>query len=469
MSVVPYKRSGGGNGFWAVKKRIRQDAFRRLGMPDSLNALADWKDNYDRSALNWLGRNVRRIFTAKRRAKRAVAPKPKRIAVRRGGRKRRVTGYSTTGNYVGRFSRRGGRPNSRTYRACAVYKVEYGGTVSGDQVQYLGHHNMPFRQLWFAIWMSIVKAMAQQQGMDFDTFDRPVLESVADLFNIVVRYRDGEVDNNVSTATYTPSSGTIKWSALVTELAQFVMNLVSTTSVRFELLDMYMKNQTSTTAMIGSKKIRFKDMRISIKAVAKMKIQNETVSTTSGATGQDTYSAEDIRNNPLEGKYYDLYGNYAEPKYFEHDGLGDPNVLCAVADTGVMFVADDSANLTTGMQNLYDKVLPGGFFQRCGKTGRVTLAPGAIKHSTLITSKTMYFNSIVAALLPQLRATTTFAGALSSQPTKMGRSRLFGFEKMVDSRTTEPAITLGYDLDMTFITRCIGQNSTFTAPYTSVN
>lgn len=402
-------------------------------------------------------RKIKRPGPDKRPPGKRPKPNPKR------------TPLHTWGGNRGRFNKRGGRPNKRLYRASAVYKFERGGNISASQCLYLGHHSTPFEHTWLAIWMAVVKAMAKQQKMDFDHWDRPVLEGVANLFNIVVRYRDGEVDKPVSNITYTPSAGTLTWLQLAIELSEQILTLVSSGSLKFQLLDMYIKNQSGTTAIINSQKIRFKDMRIAMKCISTLKIQNETVATSVPDTGQDVNNANDIRNNPLEGKFYDIYGNYVSPKFVDHlGGAADPVVLCARSDNGIMIAADSAGNLTPSLQNMYKKILPGGFFARCSKTGRVTLAPGEIKRSSIVTRRTMYFNSIISKLLPQLRATNTLAASLNEQPMDFGKSKLFGFEKMVDSRDTEPSISCGYDISYTFIMTCIGQSGVFTVPYTDV-
>lgn len=417
--------------------------------------------------LNRYSGDAKRLRPYKRGLGPNKRPRPDRPSGGSGGRKKNY-GVYTWGRRLGRFNKRGGRPNKRLYRASAVYKVERGGNLTGTQTLYVGHHTAPFQQVWFVTWMAIVKAMAKNQNMDFDHWDRPVLEGGANLFNIVIRYRDGEVDKAFSQITFTPASANITWLSLANDLAEQVMGLVSTASVKFQLMDMYIKNQGATTAMINTEKIRFKDMRISLKCISTLKLQNETVSTTSAATGQDVNSAMDIRNNPLEGKFYDIYGNYVEPKFDEHNGLGDTTVLCADSNTGIMSVADNSVNLSPSLVNMYKKVLPGGFFQRCSKTGSVSLEPGHIKRSSIVTRKTMYFNSLIEQMLPQLRACTSFATALNSQPMRFGKTKLYGFEKMVDSRTTEPSITMGYDISFTFIATAIFSRAVFTVPYTSV-
>ena len=456
------------------RRSKRDDYLRRFvgaGAP-AVGGAIDYIDRQAARGARYVARGVYDYVTGSRKRgayKRGIgngrSRKRARTAKPAASKKRRYT--HTIGQYTGKFSRRTGRPNRRIFRAKAVLKTEDGGVLNlADQVQYIGHHNMPFDRLWKILWMAVVKKLAQMQQKDFTNWQTQIIDGLSNTFNIVVTYRDGVVNTPYNTATFTASTGTITWEGFALELGNFFLNLIPNGSANFEIYDMYMKNQSGTTAIINSQKIRGQDLKIKIKSISTLKIQNETIAQTGAG---DESSMLDIRNNPLEGKSYDLWGNYAAPKYFDHNATGNPNVLCATAREGLMFVADNDPNHTGPMQNIYDKVLPAGFFNRCYSSGKVNLAPGQIKVSNLVTESTKSLNQWIMAVFPTARYSSAIGSTLGAMPLKVGKTRLFGFEKMVDSRNAEPNITLAYDVNIQLYGECYGMSRVFTAPLTDVS
>ena len=166
-------------------------------------------------------------------------------------------------------------------------------------------------------------------------------------------------------------------------------------------------------------------------------IQNRTA----GATASDT-SMEDVTNNPLTYRCWNLRGNGARCS-LENFGTGVAESIAVEPVTGIR----EGTNIAGGVEKKI--AIPGAFYNAKG-TYRSTLMPGAIKKCSFNNSTTDWFNKMWFKFGGYIEAATGAVPGDVTSYSKLGSSRLFQFEKLcqVQADVSSLDVTVGYEHNM---------------------
>lgn len=406
---------------WSVIRRINNtlsNAAGRAGIP------------YDNSM-----RNQAKAYNPRKRARSSQSS-----SKGPGGRNAASTKSRNTTGYRGRF-KKGKKtvraPSSRLHGACRI--VEMGGTVVAGRVGFIGHSCAMYAQEHSVVWQSVVRKLLAEVGRHITNYE----ESVEARF--AVRYFTG-TDSNAPLASVVIDEAvrTVKDHAFQLSTA-FYQAMQDNNFDDFVVEDILL--DYTITAGTGYLKAGFKakQMKVHLKKTSKMRLQNKTRASTGNQTTNEL--AYDIENNPLTGKvYYGTKGGFVET---QRNNTVPASYTGFTPDARGLIGASDS--LSTSIQALSHPP-PGAFFMGCKKSGRVDINPGVIKTSFLsqkFTTTLWAWFSSQRRLIMQFGATLLDSTSLIGSYQPKGDSRLFAFEKLLDSRSTDEnnnPITLGYEL-----------------------
>jgi len=372
--------------------------------------------------------------------------------------------------FITRFKRSG--RSSRKYRRKVKPKVnhskmgtilrrETGGIVSSSGCVYVGHINSPIKMVWRSFGQALVRKFMNMAKLSFVSWDEIIMEGIANNFNIVIQYKD-VVDQAVGQVTFVPTVGDT-YHQMANALTNQFLALIASTQNKLEILDLYIKNQNSATAVMASMRLKGCDLKVHIKSSSVLKMQNLTQNTSVSTDLSAQHSAVDIRNNPLTCKMYQKYGNYMATKYYEFVGVTSPPVFIGENVDGIVKLTSTDASLPTKMQTILKNPPLVSFFEGKVKSAKSKLAPGGIMYSKLLTEKTFTLNGFIAHFLWAGRLFNTLAsmdpsGSVLTQrvPHAFGGIKVYAFEKIMDQRSDEPNTNVAYEVDNTMMITITG-------------
>ena len=166
--------------------------------------------------------------------------------------------------------------------------------------------------------------------------------------------------------------------------------------------------------------------------------------------GASNTEADDVTNNPLTGRQYGGWGNGASYKFYNN--TLSVQQLVGDKDTGVIEMDPTAAGalMTSQMKTGLRRPPPAATFGNVKKTAKCGLAPGAIRSSTFVFKRVMYFNKFMEHWVDVLRSSTT------GSRFKLGRFQMFAFEKTCRTGISTNQISVGYEINTTY--RCMFKN-----------
>lgn len=366
-------------------------------------------------------------MTAARRATRARrAPKARVVAVSKSA------GFVKKG--VARKVFKKSKQNKAQLKG-HVCTVEHNATTStNDQSLFIGHHTHPVGHIRREFWFAVVRKLIIKLGGNFA--DRS--ETMANIGfgasnNFVVTYRPAP---NQATTTYaTAGFGASTVADIVTTLADTTRPWYAGTS-NATLFEQPSLVRITFVPTGGSNypqcSIDLKSLKVKIFAKSSLKMQNRTV----GAVGDTNATSDEVDNMPLFAKSYDVVGNT-----FEERPVGATNVSQTVMTGHFWRGVLDYASSSSANDPPREPPQP-EYFRNVKYSGRVKLDPGEIKTSTIVSNYSGYANDL-------LWKTQISEAESSLRRTKLGKSRLFGIEKMLNASGSQP-ITVSYEHNVSF-------------------
>ena len=365
---------------------------------------------------------------------RVYNPKGARRAVSRAATRRRGARYprkrkTWSVGYMGRGFKKPYRATLRPnyYVTGAVSKIEQGTTVSDNNCVFVGHSTNANNALFQTVWVSIIKELLYKAGVQVQSFQQPIPNSSG--YTVALDWFPSGVTNNVtSTISFTlASDGSVDdiWGGLYAQMktrGAAVWQVALPVSIRL------------TVASSDLSCLPLRNSLIQIETWSLMTIQNRTKATAT-TPGEVDESALSVQNNPLIGRVYETSSNGFLPNY-QISGAAFSPLIANKTDGN--FEATESGALE-GVRKP-----PQPFFFHGVKSRIVKLNPGEIKKDFIRSTSRMTlerFMDVFNADLTNENQTTP----LNTIKVNWGKSRLYAFEKVCNTRDDEPDVIIGYE------------------------
>ncbi|AKV62291.1 putative capsid protein [Calanoida sp. copepod associated circular virus] len=397
-SMTPYSRSRYG-GVWLPAARAAGRLAIRAG---------------SRYVARLLGKRKRATTTAHQPRKR-VYTKTKRYM---------------TGGYIGRRvkrAKRRTRQNAATLYGCSL-KTELGGVVTDSKAVYVGHCSVQPELILKAAFRAIVKKLYDGAGIRIASWmDKPVNPAV-----LYCKLYNQPASQSLNTLSYTLLA-TDTYQDIAEGLLNVVVNYINlTVAINTLPTFTYFSLQHGGTAVA---EIQAPQARFYVSTYSTLTVQNRTLAGVSADNDEST----NVSKNPVHGKLYCGRGNFFEPSYRDPNDISWVPLVCGRTFGSMAATASGSLPLD-GM-----KPPEGSYFSNCMSTSRITIKPGEIRRSVLKYKRSFQFTELFHQLFNLIKVYS-----LSAQvPTMLGNMNMFGLEKLLDSRSDEPDISIGWEVNNT--------------------
>lgn len=360
--------------------------------------------------------------------------------------------YVTTGGYRGaiKASRRGIRSTWDVYNKYGVVDInEIYGSVSDQTCVYIVNEVINTRDAIYYMIGAMLRKLIEMAGGRVTGNTSTVFSTTsgsASSTNYIIRL---QTQNSTTGATQT-----IDYSLIATTQFQSIVEAFRSSfesycagygkadndnciePVRFILIN----GSTPTTESVQAE-MYFNETFIDIKGKSEMKVQNRTLATGGSA------DAENINNNPLQGRSY-VFRGVPKPKanafiqggtngaLYAFERLDYPNAVST-------FGATSTAALD---QNMREPPLP-SLFWNVKKSSKVRLEPGAIKSFY----ESDYLSGNVLSLLKKMRLQTNASGAYINYSAM--KLQMIAFEDVINANAEE-LISIQYEIERTIGVKC---------------
>jgi len=362
----------------------------------------------------------------------------------------RLKRFRTFGNYGGRFTGRVKKKAANAAFEGAILKTEYSSTTSDANAVYVGHSSAPLYQVLRAIGWSIARLVAKFWHQDFThfftTINGPAATSVCDL-TVTYTYRTsigGICIDQVSSTTG------ISYAALGDNLVNFLCATITSSTTYFELVRIRFSNTSaaSTDNSLQTVVLYGDNLKILVSGYSKMKLQNNTVSTSGDAATNE--QSTDIANNSLVGKQYFGFGHHHSMKYNDDYAVSVPAMYYHSNQGYLVYTPTTATSITDGMKNVLTKVPNHKAFNGLKGYRNIKLAPGEIQSSVVKWSKKATINQWIKMLMPAFQTASTMTTVRDGMDplTNFGKTSIVGLEHMLHSGT-EPDVNVSFQIDTT--------------------
>lgn len=354
-----------------------------------------------------------------------------------GGRRYR---RSVTGKYGGRFGS-GKRVKKDPFQKGIIYRYEQGGTSSvagtpatNAQSLVLGHStSTPANQLLLACCM-ITKELAKQAGQQIESWDDKIqVADATDKFTLFVW-------DNLSSTTRTfqdttPVLGKTFWNIAVS-LRDAIYAVVSDTAIRVPIFEKVIYGSGAGVSPRYAQ-VNLQQFKLTFEGKSYMKLQNISLS----GDGED--KADDITNNPLEGRMYESSCNGFYPRWKQFEPVGTmPYVeFTTDPDIGVM----NLNSVLSPNQNIQEPPLA-YHFKKCKFSTKVKIEPGEIKESKIISRNQLSFQGMMAVFFYWIRKVSL---PPNQELVNFGKTKMYILEKALHNRVETTPVSVDWQIDTT--------------------
>lgn len=355
--------------------------------------------------------------------------------------------YSTRGT-IGPVFRK-----PRRFKKVAPYQVrgyslhiESGGTRDNDEIVYLGHGVAAY-QLTAVVWGAVFRKLFAKAGISIISDDTKVFDPSATgrAFTIQIFWSSGP--GQVQQYDELPYTTDTTFGKVVADMNIKLWG-AGTLEHYYPNTLKIMNREISGSNFIQVCTMDLTNAMIDMACVSSMAVQNRTLATNAGL-GIDQ-NRNDVLNNPLTGKIYSGTGNGCGFRVDQETAFTIP--LVANNTSGVM-VTDIMGNPTVagasgsaGQIAVYRRPPLGSAFKYVTKSVSVVLNPGIIRSSKFFWKKSMQFHKFLDGILH----TATNSIATDAYRNNFGKFEFWGLEKRCNTRSDEPTISLGFELDQKY-------------------
>jgi hypothetical protein len=453
-----------------VRRLLQSAGFSGKSVARAVNAL-DRAGEYIDSRVNAGQKRLYRAITggkpvpstssSSKRRRGGGGPAPPSRGGRRGGKKKYR--YHTTGSSVYKYTPKFKSGMSDYAKNGATLKVEHSFDKSDPECVYVGHSTHPAHSVMRVIFMSVIRKVAKRWGQDFNDFQSVINGEAATTFNnIQVRIQYRTTVNGVLQESSITIPNQSTWMDLADIIASRIIQLAASTVVYFELYEIQFANTLGTIAQVNSvQTVRASSTRVKVHGKSHLNFQNRTVATDSGTV--DESNRDDIANNPLRGKSYTGFGSNHLYKWNNDRAVSAPSLSYETVHGALELSAGD-ANFTPEMSNSLKKPPPYKSFGNCTGQHYVRVMPGQIVTSTINRTYEKSLNGFIFSMLPFIREATDMVTKPAVTHLKMGTNRFFGLEKLCNTASNEPDISVGCEVTLTISAIAVIKRNTYAAP-----
>lgn len=371
-------------------------------------------------------------------------PKPPYAVV---GKKHR---WVTKGTFVGKFS----RPNKRSGKKLLKYNKtgtvlvkELTGTVSDPDVCYVINEAINQYDFVQAIIEAIVRQLFEKAGIrivgrndiiaSLDGSNSGQGKMYIRLNAINISTPETPIDHPVLTSDTLKSMATKFFAAFINAISLENSSggggNTYNTYLMTEMI-LYKANEANNAINQQLAVVKFDECKIDVYGQAELKVQNRTKA--SSGSGD----AEDVSNNPLQGRLY----------YFK--GVPRPKSLQLSSSNGSNGNSFGLWNVTTGVRTLtgaadfgnadFKEPPPPTYFWNCKASSKVRLDPGQIKTYTVKQG----FVMMLPAILKKLRMQFSTAGNSLFTNHTIFKSCMIGMEDVINVNASE-SIGIAFEIE----------------------
>lgn len=291
---------------------------------------------------------------------------------------------------------------------------EVGFSTTGcDDCAYIGHATFIRSHIFAQMCYCIVKKLTIKAGFQFKSLNDTSPWLTGDTINVLYK-----LDQEPASAELTVSVACTTGETLFT-----LCGLLDTAAEAVFTED---STITRARAVSGARNIdewiQLYDAKLHVNVQSNLKFQNQTL----GVGGADEDTADEVGNQPVQGKQYEGPGSGTMNKASDVTG----NIAFqAIDDSTGLYLQDGSA------VNGFLEPPPAKFFSNVKKCQGVVVKPGEIKNSVLKDVFVMKVNTILKHLVsPWL--------GISKPKRQMGTFRFFALEHMMKCVETQPDIII---------------------------
>lgn len=363
----------------------------------------------------------------------------------KGGRVKLKTALYRVPTYRGRMGKGlPRRPRKKNYlnfeKEGFVVQWEGGAIVTDASACYLAHGG-PSRVLFEAAMGGVTRKVLKNFGINFRSWNNAAMTgSATDSFTWRVGHKLSPGGAVVVTASVGALGSTTPLN-LALDLGNLFCSLVVIDSTYFEptFIECRWTRTDADHVERWEKVANDIDIHLYFKSVLSM--QNRTPAQT-GAV--DETSMLDVANNPIKGKVFFGKGTCINAKS-QSNTPGGNNFLTIDKDSGVATIGVDTVvSSTAGLR----KVPQFHAFTGAYGSTNIMLAPGEIRDDTLVFRKKMSLPSFIKMMVPWLRTGLSTSTTSSSMEINWPY-RMIGLDRKLDTRTAEPPVTVGYEVNNT--------------------
>jgi hypothetical protein len=363
------------------------------------------------------------------------------------------------GKFVGQFKRAKRRKiGKRQMKMMQGFKtrIERGGTYEDGQALYVGATTHPVNTFMLATAACILKELLRQAGSGIQDWTQPCWKDAGLEKTYRIQY---QLYTNATTAVLTDGTF-IDFTSLSTALdvAQQIATAFQTTfgSNKEYYLDNVLLRQrgsagsaTSFPEIIGT--INANQFFVKLDGDVNMCIQNNTLA----ASGEDDDNRNNVTNNPIYGKVYEVPATGFMRRVRVANPLTNTGNLLSDPTTG--HIEARSSNMD---RSNFVKPPPHWFFTGCKKSARIDLQPGQIKRYKFSAGKSYNLQKMLHKLHDEIDD--------ERQLNWFGKSVLLGLEKLVDNRTEINPVSISWETNLVFTSSYKYFKKNITVPYNNV-
>jgi len=315
------------------------------------------------------------------------------------------------------------KPRRKVHVPKAAYKgmtitQETGGIVTDPNCLYVGHSTGTPEQIYRAYMGAVVKELFRQNGTQFGMWEE--LATISGEINCIYYSTPSSTAEGIVTIAYLSTDSYYQ----IVDAVVAALQAAFGTAQPHEFVRFRISNSSGVSIILANK------MKVMIDVSSTLVVQNETKSGTVSVPSTDI---ENITNNPIQGYSYEGSGNYFIPSARTN---GDASYLPFRADQTSGVLTNTAA---ASLPEVGKEPPKPWFFLGTKRSGKVIIDPGNIKKSYLSTKRTMSIKMFQKIFQDTITDT--------SQPVvRFGKVRMFSLEKVLNNRTGENDIQIGYEV-----------------------
>lgn len=443
---------------------------RTRGSYRNVNRLAPYVRSGQR-LLPYLRRGLQAVggyMSTQARNRLALMNRPPQINVKQKLIKKRPQINYFTGR-SGRNFKRAKRRSLKTFGRGSSFFYEFQGVAtnsSNQQYPVVIGHSTTYVRLLSVYAYAVTQLLFKRAGINIVNW-RDILTAhgisptTTRLLRFQWNYSLSEEGASTSNSFDQGVSGTYKdvadnfYSQLIAAVTKTTDNVAKFT-INYVEMYYYIDDAINGSGNMQNFRLNGADIILDICMKSVLKLQNRTNSTTEVDHLDD--SALNIDRNPLVGRSYDSIGNGFKPR--SSRTVGGSHKFTGDVTNGVISVVLPADTNPDVIDDNYIKPPPPNQFANCKKFAAVRLNPGQIRTSVLMYKKKMTSTSFFRMMVDMIK----FSGDSEAPFVYLGKSRLFFFEKVLNTGVNEPAIDVGYQKE-DWIQIIASRKISRTAPY----